>query len=90
MVNEQATNCDCISLQQRVLVGAVLTRNLKPALNCTELSDPPPPPPDQTTGRAKGRRVHAKDGNGDPIPDSPRGIPLLGDGDGVKYAPTGI
>jgi len=31
-----------------------------------------------------------KDGNGDPIPDSPRGIPLLGDGDGVKYAPTGI
>jgi hypothetical protein len=23
-----------------------------------------------------------RDGNGDPIPDSPRGIPLLGDGDG--------
>jgi hypothetical protein len=24
----------------------------------------------------------SRDGNGDPIPDSPRGIPPLGDGDG--------
>ena len=31
----------------------------------------------------------SKDGNGDPIPDSPRGIPLLGDGDGNKFVPTG-
>jgi len=41
-------------------------------------------------GRGSSRSGAAKDGNGDPIPDSPRGIPLLGDGDGVKYAPTGI
>ena len=33
--------------------------------------------------------VCCKDGNGDPIPDSPRGIPLLGDGDGNKFVPTG-
>jgi len=31
-----------------------------------------------------------KDGNGPPIPDSPRGIPLLGDGDGANLSPTGI
>jgi hypothetical protein len=30
-----------------------------------------------------------RDGNGDPIPDSPRGIPLLGDGDGEDFIPTG-
>jgi hypothetical protein len=35
-------------------------------------------------------RVLTKDVNGDPIPDSPRGIPLLGDGDGAKVPPTGI
>jgi hypothetical protein len=29
-----------------------------------------------------------KDGNGDPIPDSPRGIPLLGDEDGTSFSPT--
>jgi hypothetical protein len=29
-----------------------------------------------------------RDGNGDPIPDSPRGIPLLGDGDGEVSFPT--
>ena len=32
----------------------------------------------------------AKDVNGAPIPDSPRGIPLLGDGDGEDLSPTGI
>jgi hypothetical protein len=31
-----------------------------------------------------GLYVLSKDGNGDPIPDSPRGIPLLGDGDEMK------
>jgi hypothetical protein len=31
-----------------------------------------------------------RDGNGDPIPDSPRGIPLLGDGDGGVSSPTGM
>jgi hypothetical protein len=31
-----------------------------------------------------------RDGNGDPIPDSPRGIPLLGDGDGAHFVPMGI
>ena len=31
-----------------------------------------------------------KDGNGDPIPDSPRGILPLGDGDGGKFIPTGM
>jgi hypothetical protein len=37
--------------------------------------------------KAKGE---ARDGNGDPIPDSPRGIPLLGDGDGGVSSPTGM
>jgi len=32
----------------------------------------------------------SKDGNGDPIPDSPRGILSLGDGDGGKFIPTGM
>jgi hypothetical protein len=32
----------------------------------------------------------SKDGNGAPIPDSPWGIPLLGDGDGTNFIPTGI
>jgi hypothetical protein len=32
----------------------------------------------------------ARDGNGDPIPDSPRGIPPLGDGDGTNLIPAGI
>jgi len=31
-----------------------------------------------------------KDGNGDPIPDSPRGILPLGDGDGGELIPTGM
>jgi hypothetical protein len=31
----------------------------------------------------------ARDGNGDPIPDSPRGIHLLGDGDGNILVPMG-
>jgi hypothetical protein len=31
----------------------------------------------------------ARDGNGDPIPDSPRGIHLLGDGDGTNLIPMG-
>ena len=30
-----------------------------------------------------------KDVNGDPIPDSLRGISLLEDGDGTKFIPTG-
>jgi hypothetical protein len=34
--------------------------------------------------------VKNRDGNGDPIPDSPRGIPLLGDGDGEVSFPTGM
>jgi hypothetical protein len=34
--------------------------------------------------------VPVKDGNGAPIPDSPRGIPLLGDGDGANFIPAGI
>jgi hypothetical protein len=32
----------------------------------------------------------SRDGNGDPIPDYPRGIPLLGDGDGTKIIPMGM
>jgi hypothetical protein len=36
------------------------------------------------------RKVGRKDGDGDPIPDSPRGIPLLGDGDGDLSSPTGM
>jgi hypothetical protein len=31
-----------------------------------------------------------RDGNGDPILDSLRGIPLLGDGDGEISSPTGM
>jgi hypothetical protein len=34
--------------------------------------------------------VWIRDGNGDPIPDSPWGIPLLGDGDGEVSSPTGM
>jgi hypothetical protein len=34
--------------------------------------------------------THSRDGNGDPILDSPRGIPLLGDGDGEISSPTGM
>jgi len=33
--------------------------------------------------------VVSPDGNGDPIPDSPWGIPLLGDGDGEILFPMG-
>jgi hypothetical protein len=36
------------------------------------------------------RRLGPRDGNGDPIPDSPRGIHPLGDGDGEETSPTGI
>jgi hypothetical protein len=35
-------------------------------------------------------RLLARDGNGDPIPDSPRGIPLLGDSDGEIPSSTGM
>ena len=38
----------------------------------------------------RGGRFGSKDVNGAPIPDSPRGIPLLGDGDGEDLSPTGI
>jgi hypothetical protein len=38
----------------------------------------------------RGETVLVRDGNGDPIPDSPRGIPLLGDGDGEISSPTGM
>jgi hypothetical protein len=31
-----------------------------------------------------------RDGNGDPIPDSPRGLPPLGDVDGEETSPAGI
>jgi hypothetical protein len=34
--------------------------------------------------------ARSRDGNGDPIPDSPWGIPLLGDGDGKISSPTGM
>jgi hypothetical protein len=34
-------------------------------------------------------KLRHRDGNGGPIPDSPRGIPLLGDGDGENFIPTG-
>ena len=37
-----------------------------------------------------GAAVEDRDGNGDPIPDSPRGIPPLGDGDGEETSPAGI
>jgi hypothetical protein len=37
-----------------------------------------------------GTSVTGRDGNGDPIPDSPRGIPPLGDGDGEETSPAGI
>jgi hypothetical protein len=50
---------------------------------------------DPGTPHAGGRwrrapRGGARDGNGDPILDFSRGIPLLGDGDGKKMIPTGI
>jgi hypothetical protein len=38
----------------------------------------------------EGDTVARRDGNGDPIPDSPWGIPLLGDGDGEVSSPTGM
>jgi hypothetical protein len=34
--------------------------------------------------------IRSRDGNGDPIPDFPRGIPLLGDGDGKVSFPMGM
>jgi hypothetical protein len=33
--------------------------------------------------------IASRDGNGDPIPDSPRGIHPLGNGDGTNLVPTG-
>jgi hypothetical protein len=36
------------------------------------------------------RSIHTRDGNRDPIPDFPRGIPLLGDTDGGNLVPIGI
>ncbi|CAN6373492.1 unnamed protein product [Urochloa humidicola] len=39
--------------------------------------------------RQPGHALLVRDGNGDPIPDSPRGIPPLGDGDGRDFIPTG-
>jgi hypothetical protein len=46
-------------------------------------------------GRGKRQRnldgqARRRDGNGDPIPDSPWGIPLLGDGDREVSSPTGM
>jgi hypothetical protein len=35
-------------------------------------------------------KFHARDGNGDPIPDLPREIPLLGDGYRTNLVPAGI
>jgi hypothetical protein len=34
--------------------------------------------------------IICRDGNGDPIPDSPRGIPLLGDGYETNLVPAKI
>jgi hypothetical protein len=52
---------------------------------------PPPNPPPMTDEENKiAIATHmARDGNGDPIPDSPRGIPPLGDGDGSILMPAG-
>lgn len=44
------------------------------------------PMPEKKQGEGAG----CKDGNGAPIPDSLRGIPLSGDKDEVKFIPTGI
>jgi hypothetical protein len=41
-------------------------------------------------GRLSLPSVECRDDNGDPIPDSPRGIHPLGDGDGEETSPTGI
>jgi hypothetical protein len=38
----------------------------------------------------KSEHVAVRDGNGDPIPDSLRGIPLLGDGYETNLVPMGI
>jgi hypothetical protein len=40
--------------------------------------------------KKQGEGAGCKDGNGAPIPDSLRGIPLSGDKDEVKFIPTGI
>jgi hypothetical protein len=52
--------------------------------------DPAPPRTRRVACAPPPLRRDARDGNGDPIPDSPRGIPLLGDGDGIKLTPAGI
>ena len=41
-------------------------------------------------GGLENRHTGTQDGNGDPIPDSPRGILPLGDGDGARLIPTGM
>jgi hypothetical protein len=40
--------------------------------------------------RGEKKKGPARDGNEDEVPDYPRGIPLLGDGDGKRMIPTGI
>lgn len=45
--------------------------------------------PRQATGHMPFFMVY-RDGNGAPIPNSPWGIPLLGDGDGTNSIPIGI
>jgi hypothetical protein len=51
-----------------------------------------PPLLNSLVARARAARHtrSSRDGNGDPIPDSPRGIPPLGDGDGEETSPAGI
>jgi hypothetical protein len=41
-------------------------------------------------GTTRNMKVLVRDGNGDPIPDSPRGISLLGDGYKTNLVPMGI
>jgi hypothetical protein len=41
------------------------------------------------TRRCRRSTAEPRDGNGNPIPDSPRGIPPLGDGDGSILIPAG-
>jgi hypothetical protein len=50
-----------------------------------------PPRPTRNPRRASGSAAHhrTQDVNGDPIPDSPWEIPLLGNGDGSKFTLTG-
>jgi hypothetical protein len=45
--------------------------------------------PNSSLGKGGGSNLN-RDGNGDPIPDSPWEIPPLGDGDGEETSPMGI